>query len=182
MFPPTPQVFYPRVFFELMADGFDIDLHPVRMTNISVSQFELDSLFEAHCKICLQLEAFKTDNGVLRTNLDEIQANLEEANTQLVNKNVETVQLTQYLAQQIMFTSCLLCMLMNGRTTEMRDGMTQTGPISSEALQGQRESALEDKENFESLGSRKDYSVETELREKLNKVVYLKVKADCKPS
>ena len=165
-----------------MADGFDIDLHPVRMTNISVSQFELDSLFEAHCKICLQLEAFKTDNGVLRTNLDEIQANLEEANTQLVNKNVETVQLTQYLAQQIMFTSCLQCMLMNGRTTEMRDGMTQTGPISTEALQGQRESALEDKENFESLGSRKDYSVETELREKLNKVVYLKVKADCKPS
>ncbi|RUS76391.1 hypothetical protein EGW08_015842 [Elysia chlorotica] len=153
-----------------MAEGFDIDLHPQRMVNITVSQFELDSLYEAHAKTCIQLKAFKSDYSILKTKFDEAQAQLGEANTQLDNKNVKVAQLIQQLAQQIVRNFFLQRRLLNGRGVEKNDGATQTWPESILAVQEAREPAQEDTMNSEYVCPRKNDSTEAALKDKLFKI------------
>ena len=145
-------------------DDFDIDLHPIRMNTASVSQFELDSLYEAHTKTCTQLKATKSDCEALKVKNQELQACLEDSKIQLILKSAqldhEKVQghrLSQQLTQEFIANRFLMAVLMSGRTAEEENGAAKASSNSVQLQPEQEDPSQTEREN-------------SELREKLLKV------------
>ncbi|GFO03197.1 hypothetical protein PoB_002970200 [Plakobranchus ocellatus] len=117
-----------------MAEDFDIDLHPIRLESTSVSQFELDSLYDAYTKNCTQNRALKVDCENLQKNNEKLQSQLDQATAEL---RLRSLQIDEEKAQvsmrnlQLAFQTCLTQFwfqraLTIARASELQDGVTQT--------------------------------------------------------
>ncbi|GFR87121.1 hypothetical protein ElyMa_002485600 [Elysia marginata] len=138
--------------------------------NKTVSEFELDSLYEAYAKTCIQFKALKDDYGSLKSDFDKIQADLEEANkqllvqaTQLDDEKIQLHRLKQLTAQHLI----LNCILLGKVSVGMEEKVTQTSPYPPQLMPRQAE---RDQADIEPQKPAHNESVEAELREKLAKM------------
>lgn len=130
-----------------MTEQFDIDLHPVRInpTRTAVSTYELESLWEAHAKTSIQLEALKEEYSLLKRDYDQKQANLEEANKLLM---LQSAHLDDEMSKNSKITELLNSLLSeqtNNTRDEMKDKATQIyeETIHMVPIEGERADSFE---------------------------------------